>query len=144
MNVVHRIENWGDTHHPKVLDIIRVALGAFLLFKGIAFMENMEYLKELIKAQNYVDLSEGLLNAAVYYVIFSHLVGGVLIGVGIWTRFGCIIQIPIVLGAVFLTGIFQDPINAMAWPSIAALAALLMFLILGSGPLSLDRYFNSR
>jgi uncharacterized membrane protein YphA (DoxX/SURF4 family) len=140
MNVVHRIETWGDTHHPKFIDIVRIALGAFLLFKGIAFMENTEYLKQLITDQNIVDFSSGLLMALVYYVAFAHMVGGILIGLGILTRFGCIIQIPIVLGAIFLSGIFQDAINYMVWPSIAALAALVMFLILGSGPWSLDRY----
>jgi len=49
MNLVHRIENWGDTHHPKFIDIVRIALGGFLLFKGIAFMNNIEYLKGLIE-----------------------------------------------------------------------------------------------
>lgn len=140
MNVVHRIENWGDTHHPKFIDIIRIALGAFLLWKGIAFMGNTEYLKQLITDQTVIDISPGLLMSLVYYVTFAHMVGGILIGVGILTRFGCIIQIPIVLGAIFLSGIFQDAINYMVWPSVAALAALVLFLILGSGPWSLDRY----
>lgn len=140
MNVVHRIENWGDTHHPKFIDVIRIALGAFLLWKGIAFMGNTEYLKQLITDQTVIDVSPGLLMSLVYYVTFAHMVGGILIGVGILTRFGCIIQIPIVLGAIFLSGIFQDAINYMVWPSVAALAALVLFLILGSGPLSLDRY----
>jgi len=140
MNVVHRIETWGNTHHPKFLDIVRIALGAFLLLKGISFMNNTEYLKQLITDQNIVDFSGGLLMALVYYVAFSHMVGGILIGVGILTRFGCIIQIPIVVGAIFLSGIFQDAINYMVWPSVAALAALIIFLILGSGPWSLDRY----
>jgi uncharacterized membrane protein YphA (DoxX/SURF4 family) len=140
MNVVHRIESWGDTHHPKFIDIIRIALGAFLLWKGIAFMGNTEYLKQLITDQTVIDISPGLLMSLVYYVTFAHMVGGILIGVGILTRFGCIIQIPIVLGAIFLSGIFQDAINYMVWPSVVALAALVLFLILGSGPLSLDRY----
>jgi len=140
MNVVHRIESWGDTHHPKFIDVIRIALGAFLLWKGIAFMGNTEYLKQLITDQTVIDISPGLLMSLVYYVTFAHMVGGILIGVGILTRFGCIIQIPIVLGAIFLSGIFQDAINYMVWPSVAALAALVLFLILGSGPLSLDRY----
>lgn len=140
MNVVHRIETWGDTHHPKFIDVIRIALGVFLLWKGIAFMGNTEYLKQLITDQTVINVSPGLLMSLVYYVTFAHMVGGILIGVGILTRFGCIIQIPIVLGAIFLSGIFQDAINYMVWPSVAALAALVLFLILGSGPLSLDRY----
>ncbi|MEO6980157.1 MAG: DoxX family membrane protein [Mucilaginibacter sp.] len=141
MNLVHRIENWGDTHHPKFIDIVRIALGGFLLLKGIAFMNNTEYLKGLIENQDAVNISAGVLMALVYYVTFAHMVGGILIGLGILTRFGCIIQIPILIGAIFLSGIFQDAINYMVWPSVAALAALVMFLVLGSGPLSLDRYF---
>jgi len=142
MNVVHRIENWGDSHHPRVLDIVRIALGAFLLLKGIAFMQNTEYLKAIIIDQDVINLSNGLLMALVYYVAFAHMVGGVLIGVGILTRFGCIIQIPIVVGAILLSGIFEDAVNYMVWPSVAALIALVIFLILGSGPWSLDRYLG--
>ncbi len=142
MNLVHKIESWGDSHHPKFLDIIRIALGAFLLLKGIAFMENTEYLKELIQNQSVINVSNGLLLALVYYVTFAHMVGGILIILGILTRFASIIQIPIVLGAVFLTGIFKEPINAEAWPSIVALVLLVMFTIIGSGPLSLDKYLK--
>jgi len=142
MNMVHRIENWGDAHHPKFLDIVRVALGAFLLFKGIAFMENTEYLKGLIADQNVINISNGILMALVYYVTFAHMVGGILIGLGVLTRFGCIIQIPIVICAIFLSGIFEDAINYMVWPSVAALAALIVFLLLGSGPWSLDRFLG--
>ncbi|MDN5289250.1 MAG: DoxX family rane protein [Mucilaginibacter sp.] len=144
MNLVHKIENWGDTHHPKILDLIRIALGVFLLVKGIAFMENTAYLKSLIDNQNVVDLSPVVLMIMVYYVTFAHMVGGILIAVGILTRLGCIIQIPIVLVAVFLTStnIFQEPINAMAWPSVTALVLLVIFTILGSGPISLDKYLS--
>jgi uncharacterized membrane protein YphA (DoxX/SURF4 family) len=140
MNTVHKIERWGDTHHPKALDLIRVALGVFLLLKGIAFMDNSAYLKDLIENQNVVPISPGLLMAMVYYVTFAHLVGGALIILGTLTRFACLIQIPIVLTAVFLTGIFQEPINTMVWPSITALILLALFTVLGSGPWSLDKY----
>ncbi|WP_183557314.1 DoxX family protein [Mucilaginibacter sp. SP1R1] len=140
MNMVHKIENWGDTHHPKILDLMRIALGVFLLLKGIAFMENTAYLKSLIDGQNVVDLSPMLLMMVVYYVTFAHMVGGVLIAIGILTRAASIVQIPIVLGAVFLTSIFNEPINATAWPSIVALVLLVVFAVLGSGPISLDKY----
>ena len=142
MNLVHKIENWGDTHHPKILDFVRIALGVFLLLKGIAFMENTSYLKSLIDSQDVVDLSPLVLMILVYYVTFAHMVGGILIALGILTRLASIIQIPIVLGAVFLTGIFQEPINAMAWPSITALILLVLFTIIGSGPISLDKYLS--
>jgi putative oxidoreductase len=142
MNLVHKIENWGDTHHPKILDLVRIALGVFLLLKGIAFMENTAYLKNIIDSQDVIDLSPIVLIILVYYVTFAHMVGGILIALGILTRLASIIQIPIVLGAVFLTSIFQEPINTMAWPSITALVLLVLFTILGSGPISLDKYLS--
>ncbi len=142
MNLVHKIENWGDSHHPIALDIIRIALGFFLLLKGLAFMENSAYLKDVIEKQRVVSVSPGILRALVNYVTFAHLVGGTLIAMGTLTRFASVIQIPIVLAAVFLTDFFQSPINTLTWPSIVALALLVLFTIIGSGPLSLDRYLS--
>jgi uncharacterized membrane protein YphA (DoxX/SURF4 family) len=142
MNVVHKIEHWGDAHHPKILDLVRIALGVFLLLKGVTFMDNTAYLGNIIASQDVVNVSPDVLMLLVYYVTFAHMIGGILIAVGIMTRFASIIQIPIVLGAVFLTSIFKEPINAMAWPSITALILLVVFTILGSGPISLDKYLE--
>jgi putative oxidoreductase len=142
MSMVHKIERWGDNHHPMVFDIVRIALGIFLLLKGLAFMESSAYLKDLIENQHVVSFSPGLLMAIVAYVTFAHLVGGALIAMGTLTRLASIIQIPIVLAAVFLTDFFLSPINSMAWPSIVALALLVLFTIIGSGPLSLDKYLS--
>jgi len=142
MNVVHKIEHWGDTHHPKFLDLVRVALGVFLLLKGVAFMENTAYLGSIIESQRVIDVSPGLLMVLVYYVTFAHMIGGILIALGILTRPASIIQLPIVLGAIFLTGVFKEPVNTMVWPSVTAFILLLVFTIIGSGPISLDRYLE--
>jgi putative oxidoreductase len=140
MNLVHKIEKWGDVHHPGALDIIRIALGIFLLLKGYYFMENSTYLEELTVDQHIVNISPGLLAAIVYYVTFAHLAGGSLVTIGTLTRFACLLQIPIVLGAIFVTGVFQEPINALIWPSVVALLLLSLFAVIGSGPISFDRF----
>lgn len=140
MNLVHKVEIWGDRHHPKFLDVIRIALGIFLLFKGIAFMENSAQLQDLIENQRVAAISPWVLITLVYYVMFAHIVGGTLIALGTFTRFASLIQIPIVLGAVFLTGFFISPVNALVWPSVTALILLVLFTVIGSGPLSLDRF----
>ena len=142
MNLVHKVEVWGDSHHPKFVDVIRVALGIFLLLKGVAFMENSAYLQDMIENQTVVSISPGVLTAIVYYVTFVHLVGGILIALGVFTRTASLLQIPIVLAAVFLTGIFHEAINAMVWPSVTALILLIIFSVIGSGPLSLDKYLG--
>jgi len=143
MNVVHKIENWGDTHHPAIIDVLRIALGIFLLLKGVAFMENTADLKGIIESQDTIEFSSGVLVALVYYVTFAHMVGGIMIALGILTRFSSIIQIPIVLGAVFVNNMLLSPINTQLWFSVTALILLIIFMIIGSGPLSLDRYFGN-
>lgn len=143
MNLVHKIENWGDTHHPAVIDVLRIALGIFLLLKGVAFMDNTADLKGIIESQDSIEFSSGVLVALVYYVTFAHMVGGIMIALGILTRFSSIIQIPIVLGAVFVNNQLLSPINTQLWFSIVALILLVIFMIIGSGPLSLDRYFGN-
>jgi putative oxidoreductase len=140
MDLVHKIEHWGDTHHPNALDLMRVALGVFLFLKGLAFLDNTTYLQNLIEDQHFVQFTPVVLMILVYYVTFAHLVGGVLIALGTLTRLACILQIPIVLAAIFLTGIFVEPINTMVWPSVSALVLLVLFMVIGSGPWSLDKY----
>lgn len=143
MNLVHKIEHWGDAHHPALWDVLRIALGIFLFFKGIAFMDNTADLKTLIESQDSVIFSSGALMAMVYYVTFAHMVGGALIALGILTRLSSIIQIPIVLGAVFVNNMLFSPINTQLWFSVIALVLLVIFVIIGSGRFSLDRYFGN-
>jgi len=143
MNLIHKIEKWGDSHHPRFLDIIRVALGIFLLLKGWGFMDNSAYLKSLIESQPDIAVSSGWLMALVYYVTFVHLVGGALIALGIMTRFWSLMQIPVVFGAVFFVDILQSPFNTDLVSAIAALVLLVVFAVIGSGRWSLERYLAS-
>ena len=139
MNLLHSVEKWGDTHHPKWLDIIRVVLGIFLVFKGIDFINHMDRLTNLMGRSRFLGcLSLGLL---AHYIVFAHLVGGALIAAGLLTRLACLVQIPILIGAVFFinssAGILA-PYDVL-WLSVIVLLLLVFFLIAGSGPLSVDR-----
>jgi uncharacterized membrane protein YphA (DoxX/SURF4 family) len=142
MNVIHRIEKWGDSHHPKFLDIIRIALGIFLLLKGLGFMDNTANLKSIIENQTDISIAPALLMALVYYVTFVHLVGGTLIALGILTRFSALMQIPVVFGAVFFINILQSPFNTDLISSVIALIFLVVFAVIGSGKLSLENYLE--
>lgn len=142
MNLIHKIERWGDRHHPIFLDVIRIILGAFLFLKGIGFMENTAYFKSLIESQSDISISSGWLMALVYYVTFVHMVGGVLIALGTLTRFSSIMQIPVVFGAVFFINVLRSPFNSDLWSSVATLIFLVVFAVIGSGRLSLDRYLQ--
>lgn len=142
MNLIHRIEKWGDSHHPRFLDIIRIALGVFLLLKGLGFMDNTANLKSMIENQPDISVSEGVLMALVYYVTFVHLVGGTLIALGILTRFSALMQIPVVFGAVFFINVLQSPFNTDLISSVVALILLVVFAVLGPGRLSLECYLR--
>lgn len=139
MNLLQRLEHWGETHHPKWIDIGRFALGIFLCFKGVEFLENMSTLLIPRMSDRFSGGSFSLLLIS-HYIAFAHLLGGFLLAIGLLTRFACIIQIPVLLGAVIFinspSGIFQ-PFSEWSL-SLVVLIGLIYFLIAGNGPWSMD------
>lgn len=138
MNLFNRLEKWGDAHHPKWLDIVRIVLGLFLFLKGLEFINNMNAFSELMSQSGFLGMaSTGIL---AHVIVFAHLIGGILVAVGLLTRFACLIQIPVILGAIIFInapqGIFKP--HSELWFSIIVLLLLCFFLIEGSGPISID------
>ena len=136
MNIVQRLELWGDSHHPKWVDIIRIGLGIFLCYKGIQFLGNMSVMLNLIK--NKMSFGSFTITMLGNYIAFSHLLGGFLLILGLLTRFACLLQIPILLGAIIFinsSGDVLKPFSELAL-SILVLLLLIYFLIVGNGPWS--------
>lgn len=145
MNTVQKIEHWGDVHHAKWLDLIRMVLGILILSKGISFVSDTEVLQRLF-VQNRVYTFSGLMLMALTHVVaFAHLVGGILITIGLVTRFAVVIQIPILVGAVFFVNISGgfSPLNSELWLSVIVLMLLIMFWVVGSGPYSVDHWMKT-
>ncbi|NQD70332.1 DoxX family protein [Sphingobacterium shayense] len=140
MNLVQKVEHWGDTHHPKWIDILRIALGIIIFAKGVGFVNDREAVAELFRQTNF-QLS---IWSAVHYVVFAHLVGGLFIILGLKTRFAALLQIPILIGAVFFVNITNgfSYLNSEFWLSLAVLILLCAFLVLGSGKYSLDHLMD--
>src|SRR5687767_15550221 len=97
MNFLQRLEHWGDAHHPKWMDIVRISLGIFLCYKGVDFLLNMGELIGLMTSTAFGSFAYIL---AGHYVVFAHIIGGILLALGLFTRFACLIQLPILIGAV--------------------------------------------
>ncbi|SIT76962.1 DoxX family protein [Pontibacter indicus] len=137
---MHRIEHWADTHHPVWVDFVRMALGIFLFVKGVMFIQDTEALQNIMRDSQFQWVSFGM----AHYVAFAHLVGGLLIAMGLVTRIAILFQIPILLGAVFFInpqrGFYSE--NTELWSSIVVLILLFVFLILGSGRLSVDNLIS--
>ncbi|HEU0063624.1 MAG TPA: DoxX family protein, partial [Flavisolibacter sp.] len=98
MNMIQRIEVWGVAHHPRWMDIVRIALGIFLCYKGVQFAENINTIQNLMA--NNIPFSSFMLILLGHYIVFAHILGGFLIALGMLTRFASLIQIPILLGAI--------------------------------------------
>jgi putative oxidoreductase len=136
MNYVERIEHWGEAHHPKWLDFVRIALGVFLLLKGVEFGDNMNKLLNLMSG---LPFGNFMMIMVAHYVLFAYMLGGVLLATGLLTRFACIINLPVVLAAIFMNAFHQfSEVSAV----ILILCLLVYFLVIGSGRWSLDWYVN--
>ena len=77
-----------------------------------------------------------------HYIIFAHLMGGVLLVLGLLTRFASLIQIPILLGAIIFVNaspVMMRPLSELL-VSIMVLLLLLYFLVVGNGPWSFENF----
>jgi len=146
MNVIQKIEHWGDAHHSKWLGILRIILGLAIFAKGISFISDTSRLQDLITQNNVFGFSSVLISVAIHLVAFAHLVGGILITLGLVTRFAVVVQMPILICAVFFVNTtrgFSIP-NSEWGLSVAVLLLLILFWIVGSGPLSVDEGLKNK
>ncbi|HVU97475.1 MAG TPA: DoxX family membrane protein [Puia sp.] len=138
MNLVQRVEHWGDTHHPQWLDIVRILLGAFLCYKGVDFLMNMGVMLGLItNRMSFGAFTEMLMGN---YVSFAQILGGILLILGVLTRFACLLNIPVLLGAVFFvnTSLYRPFSESLL--AVLVLLLLILFLVVGNGPVQLLKF----
>lgn len=140
MNWIKSLEIYGETHHPKWLDILRFLLGGLLFVKAIFFLNHRESLMQMLETSNFSLPALIVL----HYIIFAHLLGGLMIAIGLLTRLAIIVQIPILVGAVIFINAPQGLIAGKSELelSILVLFLLLFFLIYGSGPVSIDKWMQ--
>jgi putative oxidoreductase len=144
MSTVDRIEHWGDTHHPRWLDIIRIALGIFLIIKGVRFLTNMSELVNNVG--NTISFNSFVLIMVAHFVVFAHLVGGLFLALGLFTRAACILQIPILIGALIFLRSNEGALAPYSQWLVTVLTLLLLFyfLVVGNGPFSVEHFFDEK
>jgi len=142
MSTYRNFVDWINTHQEVVLDVIRMYLGVGLFVRGILFITQTEGVAAL------VDLSEFSLASAalVHYVTFAHLLGGLMLAAGLLTRIAALIQIPILVGAVFLVHLHDGLLSADQSLEFSALVLFLLVVVFlfGSGRWSADYYVFER
>ena len=143
MTTLQQIRDWGTTHHPRWLVIVRVGLGLFLFAKGITFIHNTTLLDRLLYGSE--SLAENQTHWLPILITWANLMTGTLLIIGLWTRLMALLQIPILVGAITFINTQKSGFDAgnELWMAILSLLLIIFFLIEGSGPLSLDAYFAS-
>ena len=138
MEKLRQFIDWAEAH-PKVwLDCIRIYLGLGLFIRGVFIITNTraEFILDLIKRMEFPWLvTVGVL----HYVSLAHLVGGLMLTVGLLTRIAAWVQIPILAGALFI----HRGEGLMSGGQSLEFSALVFFLLVvfavsGTGPLSVD------
>jgi uncharacterized membrane protein YphA (DoxX/SURF4 family) len=131
--------------HPDVMmDLVRIYLGVALFFKGVYFMANRDALMKLME-----DSGNWLFAPATlaHYILPAHLLGGILLAVGLLTRWAALAQIPILVGAVFyvhlpkLTLMSAEPRQNLELSALVLFLTCLVFLH-GSGRFSVDHLLD--
>jgi uncharacterized membrane protein YphA (DoxX/SURF4 family) len=125
-----------------LLTILRILLGLILFWKAVVFIQATAQLKSLIQETGIGVFTQ---NSEVLAFVVSYLgmLCGFFIAVGLFTKPSSIIQIPILIVAVFFVNIKNMDSNIFEFIlSIIALLLLILFAIKGSGMLSADEYFR--
>jgi putative oxidoreductase len=140
MGFIQQVKDWSAAHNPKWLALVRVALGAALLLRGVNFLNDLPGLDRLIEQNNLTAYGDLIRNS----VPWIHVAGGFLIIIGLFTRFASFVQIPVLVCAILFVnskkGFFGAQTDLIY--SIILLLLLFVFVIEGSGPLSLSTYFK--
>jgi putative oxidoreductase len=130
---------WAESHRELWLDCIRVYLGLGLLARGLLLITNTStgYFVNLLQHAGQSWLLTGTM---LHYVMLAHFIGGVLLTIGFLTRIAALVQIPVLVGAVFFVH-RQDGLFAMG--QSLEFSALVLFLLViiainGAGRYSLD------
>jgi putative oxidoreductase len=139
MNSFNKIADWGNSHHPKWLDILRISLGIILIVKGVTLIEQRETIVSILQNNN----NPFLTFVGAHYVIIAHIFGGLALVIGLLTRLTAALEIPILIGAMLILNISQSYslIHSGFEFTILVFLLLVIFLIYGPGPLSIDNYF---
>ena len=137
MGRIKTLNKWANAHTYIPLDILRMALGVFLIVKGVEFMSDSAGMATAMEPFKNWPASWLIL----HYITFAHFAGGFFIIIGLLTRWAVIIQFPLLLGAI-LTNFLGEMITTNLILAIVTLVICVFFLFYGSGKHSADYYLK--
>ncbi|MGH2646164.1 MAG: DoxX family protein [Ginsengibacter sp.] len=129
---------------PRWLTLVRIVLGFILFWKGISFIRDSSDLQLMLQRMSIGAIDKNSEWIA-FLITYVNLLGGLFILVGLFTKTSSLVQIPILIGAVFFVNT-KDGLNQSTSElvlSAVVLILLILFAVKGSGVLSADEYFRS-
>ncbi|ROL60506.1 DoxX family membrane protein [Bacteroidetes/Chlorobi group bacterium MS-B_bin-24] len=128
--------DWFENHINIAYSLIRIFLGFALCIRGLLFMFDPQTLTNLAgEPQNFWIFA---------YTSVGHLIGGFLLGIGWFVRLGALIQIPILLGAVFTIHLRVGLLTSgqSLELSVLVLFLLVVFFLFGDGGITIKSIFK--
>lgn len=134
MKIFSNTIQWLENNNGLAYSFIRIFLGTALFIRGLIMFSNPAAIVTLA--------GEDRIYWWFSYITISHIVGGLLLAIGFFTRLASLIQIPVLIGAVFLIHLKQGllSVGQSLELSVLVLVLLLIYFAFGSGLLSLDDY----
>ena len=142
MSTLERIREFLNRNRDLAFEMIRIYLGLGLFAKGVYFAGHMEEVLVLVHEGQLVVSA----NIMAHYVVVAHLVGGLMLAAGLATRLAAAVQVPVLVGAVFLVHIREGLFARAQNLEFAVLVLFLLVLaaLVGGGRLSWDYYLARR
>ena len=137
MGRIKRWNKWANAHTNIGFDLLRVALGVFLIVKGVEFMSEPEEMNTVMEPFKNWPASWLIL----HYIPFAHFAGGFFIIIGLLTRWAVVIQFPLLLGAI-LTNFLGEMNSINLMMALITLLVCSFFYFYGSGKHSADYYLQ--
>jgi len=129
------VTRWLVKNRHYSIEILRIFLGVLLCHKGYLFIDNISEFYSLIEENLAINSF-----VVAHYVVAAHFFGGIMLILGLITRLAVLIQIPVLIGAVFFVhtrDILLVTASELEY-SILILVLLIVFLFYGGGKWSLD------
>lgn len=126
---------WLVKNRHYAIEVLRIFLGGLLFIKGYLFIEDISEIYALI--EDNFQISSFII---AHYVAMAHLVGGIMLLFGLFTRLAALVQLPVLIGAVFFIHA-RDAFMITATEqeyALVVLVLLIVFFIYGGGKWSVD------
>lgn len=132
-------QHWVETHRDVLFDCLRIYLGVGLFIKGIYFLMHPELFAQFTNVA-----ANSWLVPLAWAVPYVHMLGGALLALGVFAWLGALIQLPVLIGAVFFVNLpHMIDTEGREAVEFSALVLFLVFLIFlrsflpGANPLSI-------